>query len=96
LIGSVLSSESSRGLICGFESSVCPHGVDAVTAEAEPLPIATNASVSILTRADFDALQSITIPDDLLSVDGVLLADERSGPAGSASALLEWRDSNHE
>ncbi len=74
-----------------------------VTAEAEPLPIQqTTASVTVLTRADIDARQSISLPDSLLYVPGVSIG--RTGPeGGSASIFLNdlrhrrgrWSDSGH-
>jgi vitamin B12 transporter len=65
-----------------------------VTAEAEPLPIQqTTASVTVLSRADIDARQSITLPDALLYVPGVAIG--RTGPeGGSASIFLNGGNSN--
>jgi len=88
-----LSSGSSRVLDLRLELERVSSRV-VVTAEAEPLPIQqTTASVSILTRADFDARQSITLPDALLYVPGVAIG--RTGPeGGSASVFLNGGNSN--
>ncbi len=65
-----------------------------VTAEAEPLPIQqTPASVTVITRAEIDARQSITLPDALLYVPGVAIG--RTGPeGGTASVFLNGGNSN--
>jgi len=65
-----------------------------VTAETEPLPIQrTTASVSVITRADIDARQSITLPDALLYVPGVAIG--RTGPeGGTASIFLDGGNSS--
>jgi vitamin B12 transporter len=58
-----------------------------VTAEAEPLPIQqTTASVTVITRADIDARQSITLPDALLYVPGVAIG--RTGPEGGTASIF--------
>jgi vitamin B12 transporter len=58
-----------------------------VTAEAEPLPIQqTTASVTVITHADIDARQSITLPDALLYVPGVAIG--RTGPEGGTASIF--------
>jgi outer membrane cobalamin receptor len=66
-----------------------------VTAEAEPLPIQqTTASVTVLTRADIDGRQSISLPDALLYVPGVSIG--RTGPeGGTASIFLNGGNSSY-
>ena len=58
-----------------------------VTAEAEPLPIQqTTASITVITRADIDRRQSITLPDALLYVPGVSIG--RTGPEGGTASIF--------
>jgi outer membrane cobalamin receptor len=58
-----------------------------VTSEAEPLPIQqTTASITVVTRADIDARQSITLPDALLYVPGVAIG--RTGPEGGTASIF--------
>jgi vitamin B12 transporter len=66
-----------------------------VTAEAAPLQVQqTPASVTILTREEMDAKQSVSLPDALLLVPGISIG--RTGPeGGSASVFLNGGNSNY-
>jgi len=66
-----------------------------VTAQAEPLQVQqTAASVSVITRNEMEARQSVTLPDVLLYVPGIAIS--RTGPeGGSASVFVNGGNSNY-
>jgi vitamin B12 transporter len=66
-----------------------------VTAEAEPLEVQqTTAPVTVVTREEIDARQSITLPDALLYVPGISIG--RTGPeGGTASIFLNGGNSSY-
>jgi vitamin B12 transporter len=66
-----------------------------VTAQAEPLQVQqTAASVSVITRGEMEARQSVTLPDVLLYVPGIAIS--RTGPeGGSASVFVNGGNSNY-
>jgi vitamin B12 transporter len=65
-----------------------------VTAQAEPAPLQqTSAPVSVITREEIDARQSVTLPDVLLYSPGIAIA--RTGAeGGTASIFLNGGNSN--
>lgn len=66
-----------------------------VTAEAEPLQIQqTTASVTVVTREEIDARQSVSLPDALLYIPGISIG--RTGPeGGTASVFLNGGNSSY-
>lgn len=66
-----------------------------VTAQAEPLQAQqTAASVSVITRNEIEARQSVTLPDALLYVPGIAIS--RTGPeGGSASVFVNGGNSSY-
>lgn len=65
-----------------------------VTAQAEPTLLdQTTASVSVITKEELDARQSVSLPDALLFAPGIVIG--RTGPeGGTASVFLNGGNSN--
>src|SRR5271163_2550045 len=88
-----LSANEQRKIDLTLELSPLSSRV-VVTAETEPILVdQTTASVSVITREEIDARQSVMVTDALLFAPGVAIG--RTGPeGGTASTFLNGGNSN--
>ena len=88
-----LAAHQQRNLDLSLELEPLSASV-VVTAEAEPvLADQSTASVSVITKEEIDARQSVSLPDALLFAPGIAIG--RTGPeGGSASVFLNGGNSN--